>query len=66
MSQTKKLQDFLVNEKIPRPARDRLPLVTAGASIVWVAGLRIDDRFKITSSTRRVIQLAYEPEAGVE
>ncbi|MDI3481293.1 MAG: tRNA(Ile)-lysidine synthase [Tepidanaerobacteraceae bacterium] len=56
----KKLQDFFTDEKIPRSERDRVPVVTAGEDIIWVAGMRIDDRFKITRGTRRVLILKME------
>lgn len=53
----KKLQDFFVDQKVPRRQRDRVPIVTAGAHIVWVAGFRIDERFRVTAQTRRVLVL---------
>jgi hypothetical protein len=36
--------------------------VTSGDAIVWVAGMRIDDRFKVTPATTRAIRLRFEPE----
>ncbi len=53
----KKLQDFFVDEKVPRKARAAIPLVCDGAGIVWVAGHRIAERVKVTVSTRRSIVL---------
>lgn len=41
MREPKKLQDFLVDEKVPREERDLLPLVASGRGIVWVVGWRI-------------------------
>ena len=41
MSGTKKLQDFMVDEKIPRCVRDQIPIVLSGDDIVWVVGYRI-------------------------
>jgi len=57
---SKKLQDFFTDEKIARSERDKVPLVTAGGKLVWVAGLRIDDRFKITPDTRTILILKME------
>ncbi len=62
MSSPKKLQDFFVDERVPRERRDRVPIVTSGDAIVWVAGMRIDDRFKVTPATTRAIRLRFEPE----
>jgi tRNA(Ile)-lysidine synthase len=47
----RKLQDVLVDAKVPRAIRDRVPLLTAGARLVWVAGHRIDHEFRITASS---------------
>ncbi len=60
---SKKLKDFFIDLKIPRESRSSVPLVTSAAGeIVWVAGLRLDERFKITPRTRQVILLQYFPE----
>lgn len=48
----KKLQDFFVDEKVPKSKRDNIPILTCGNDIVWVIGYRIDERFKITENTR--------------
>jgi tRNA(Ile)-lysidine synthase len=61
MSAPKKLQDFFVDEHVPREERDRVPLVTSGDAIVWVVGMRLDDRFKVTPSTTRAVRLQFEP-----
>jgi tRNA(Ile)-lysidine synthase len=58
----KKLQDFFVDERVPRAQRDRVPLVVSGDAIVWVVGMRINERFKVTPSTTRAIRLQFEPE----
>ena len=59
MGGPKKLQDFMVDEKVPRRERDSIPIVTAAGVIVWVAGHRIDDRFKVTADTRRILHLRF-------
>lgn len=56
----KKLQDFFTDEKVPKKERDKVPLVTAGGNIIWVGGMRIDDRFKITEDTGTVLILKME------
>lgn len=60
MEQTKKLQDFMVDSKIPRVWRDRVPLVCARDRIIWVAGWRIDHRVRVTDDTRRILRLEFE------
>ena len=62
MSETKKLQDFFVDEKVPRLKRGRVPLVcTADGRIAWVVGQRIAEPFKVTDNTRRILHLRAEP-----
>ncbi len=64
MTGVKKLQDFLVDARVPARLRDRTPLVvTAEDAIVWVAGHRIDARYRITDQTRRLLRLRLEPAA---
>lgn len=41
MSGQKKIQDFMVDAKIPQKWRGRVPLVTSPKGIVWIAGWRI-------------------------
>ena len=41
MSHTKKLQDFMVDAKIPREWRDRVPLLVTPSGVAWVAGHRV-------------------------
>lgn len=36
----KKLKDILIDDKIPREARDILPLLAAGSEILWIVGRR--------------------------
>ncbi|OGC05208.1 tRNA lysidine(34) synthetase TilS [candidate division WOR-1 bacterium RIFOXYA12_FULL_43_27] len=57
MKGAKKLQDFFVDNKINKEDRDRIPIVEAEGRIIWVAGLRIDERVKVTRKTSKVIKL---------
>ena len=58
----KKLQDFFVDEKVPRDERDSIPVVLSGSDIIWIAGLRADERFKVGEGTRRFLRLRVDPE----
>lgn len=56
------LADFLINQKVPAAVRDRLPLVVdADDRIVWVAGVRISNKARITNDTERVLRLTFLP-----
>ncbi len=58
----KKLQDFLVDARVPRRDRDRVGVLTAGDQVVWLVGHRLDDRFKVTPATRNVLVVRQEME----
>ncbi|MEO8084201.1 MAG: tRNA lysidine(34) synthetase TilS, partial [Ardenticatenales bacterium] len=52
----KRLQDLFVDAKVPAAERDGWPIIVAGGTIVWVAGLRADARFVAGAGTgRRVV-----------
>lgn len=55
----KKLQDYLVDAKVPRDERDGVPLVCASWGIAWVVGHRIDERARVGESTRTVLHLKF-------
>jgi tRNA(Ile)-lysidine synthase len=55
MSTFKKISDFFIDEKVPLPQKDTIPLLVNGnGQIIWVAGLRQDNRFKLTENTKKV------------
>lgn len=56
-SGSKKLSAFLIDKKVPRVERDRIPLVLSGAHIIWVAGYQIADTVKVHPHTHRVVRL---------
>jgi tRNA(Ile)-lysidine synthase len=60
MQNEKKLHDFFVDAKIPRELRHQIPLVLHAGQIAWVAGLRIDDRMRISAKTKRMLVLQVE------
>ncbi len=57
----KKLKDYFIDKKVPREERDRALVVLSGGRILWVVGHCLDDRFKLTRSTRRVLTIRCEP-----
>lgn len=51
----KKLSDFFVSRKVPLIRKGRIPiLVNGNGDIIWVAGMRLDDRYKVTPNTKKV------------
>ncbi len=55
----KKVSDFLVDSKIPIYQKNNVLVLASKAGIIWVCGLRVDDRFKITENTRRILKLEF-------
>lgn len=65
MKAKKKISDFFVDAKIPIYEKRRVPILeTRDGKVVWVCGHRLDDRFKITSETRRIMKLEFMRQSG--
>lgn len=63
MTGEKKLKDFFIDEKIPQTERNHTPLILdKRGRIIWLAGLRMDERFKITSNTNTILKLYFKAE----
>ena len=48
---SKKLQDFFTDRKIARHQREEIPLLVAPEGILWVVGMRQDERFVVSRGT---------------
>lgn len=57
---TKKLKKYLIDNKIPREERDRIPLIVIGKEVIWVIGHKISNKFLITKNTKKVLKLKYK------
>ena len=58
--QRKKISRCMIDEKIPRELRDEVPLAAVGNEILWLVGGRINERYKITSETKNVLEIKYQ------
>ncbi len=52
-----KVKDFFISRKIPLKERRQVPMILSGSDIIWIVGHRIDDRYKLTEDTRRVLKV---------
>ena len=60
MTGIKKVSDFLIDRKVPLHEKENVWLLCSGKKIVWIMGLRLDERFKVTSDTKKVLVLKIE------
>jgi tRNA(Ile)-lysidine synthase len=65
MSQAVKLQDLFVNLKIPKPLRHQKIIAEAqDGEVFWVEGLRIGERFKLSSQTRHCLAWSWQEQSS--
>ena len=57
MSGKQKISDFLINKKLNRFEKFNQSVLCADDKIIWLCGLRIDDRVKISDETTKFISL---------
>ncbi|MCL5267654.1 MAG: tRNA lysidine(34) synthetase TilS [Bacteroidetes bacterium] len=55
----KKISDFLIDSKIPIYQKNNVLVLTNRDNVIWVCGLRVDDRFRMTERTRRILKLEF-------
>lgn len=66
LGKKKKISDLLTENKVPRFAKNTIPILESKGSIVWVCGIRLDDRFKVTDSTTNIVKLEYRDMTAAE
>ena len=61
MTGRKKLSDFFIQEKVNRFEKEEIPiLVNGNGEIIWVVGMRLDNRYKVTENTKKVLTLVFK------
>ncbi len=65
MNRLKKISDFLTDLKVPLYKKQDILVLCSGTDIVWVVGYRIDNRYKVTESTTRIM-LFHQKASGPE
>ena len=53
----KSLKDYMITEKIPRERRGQVLVLAEGKHILWLAGYRISEYYKVTENTKRILQV---------
>ena len=61
MAGSRKVQDVMVDERIPAADRDGTPLVVSDNGVVWVVGHRMAHWARVREDTQRVLVLEFRP-----
>ena len=61
---SKSLQDLFTDRKVPRALRHTLPVVESDGSIVWVAGVAVDERFVAAEGAEGAVSLRARSAVG--
>jgi tRNA(Ile)-lysidine synthase len=57
MRGTKKIKSYFIDEKVPINVRNETLLLLDQESVIWIAGMRLSERVKISNKTRRVLKV---------
>ncbi len=60
MTGRKKLSDFLIDEKVSQPEKERQFVLLSEGQIVWVVGRRISEKFKIDNESENILRVTKE------
>ena len=60
MGKKKKLNHFLSSLKLNPADKSIISVIYSGEKLAWVVGHRIDDRFKITNNTKKVLKISWQ------
>ncbi|NQY68440.1 MAG: tRNA lysidine(34) synthetase TilS [Flavobacteriales bacterium] len=57
MQTKKKLSDFFIDQKLNLNEKKNIWLLMSGGDIAWIVGQRIDNRYKVSSSSKNVYRI---------
>jgi len=66
MEGTRKVSDVLIDAKVPARVRGTVPVVRDGERIVWIAGIRSSEDYRVGPHTQRTVRLKWEPRDAEE
>lgn len=60
MAKSKKLSNFFIDEKLNRNQKEDIWILLSDDKIVWLVGLRLDNRFRVKDSTSNILEIKWE------
>lgn len=60
ISGRKKLKNFFIDNKVSREKRDQQLLLADGKEIIWILGMRVNERYTVTEKTKNVLTISFE------
>ena len=57
MKSRKKVKDFFIDRKVPAFLRKRVPIFLSEREIIWIGGMRIDERAKVKGKPKMALKL---------
>ncbi|MGE0089798.1 MAG: tRNA lysidine(34) synthetase TilS [Bacteroidales bacterium] len=57
MNNLKKLSDFFIDQKLSISEKENIWILESENKIVWIIGLRPDERFKVTKDTKTILKI---------
>ena len=59
MKGRKKISDYFNDRKIDRIRKEQIWMLCSGSDIIWIVGERVDDRYKINKSTKKILTVRF-------